>query len=242
MPPAKRSPKSNRKLVNDLTVDEARHLLRLEGGERGHRELVFQLLSAVAVATLSARAIVVGNATVWHLAAPMLAQYFAIILPIPVLYLLTPHPELRRYAVSCTWLLAGYLAAAAIAMGVRCWLVETPWHVQIPRDAAVAWHWIYDAQMHWPMLLAFCSEAGAMPGRVRNLFEHGPPFVSIDLGCAMRFIVLMVGCFSLPWLVGSATRMAWFLWAMISVAEVMALWMHWDIQRRLRKVDGEGAK
>ena len=34
-----------------------------------------------------------------------------------------------------------------------------------------------------------------------------------------------------------ATKMAWYLWTIILLAELLALWMHWDIQRRLAKYD-----
>jgi hypothetical protein len=239
MPPAKRSPPSVRKLIGDLSVDDARHLLHTEGGELTSTEIAFRLISTAAVSVLTARAIVVGHANVWHLALPMVAQYFAIILSVPVVYLATPHPELRINAVKCLRLWIGFAAAAILAMGVRSWTVEIPWREQVASDAARAWAWIYGAEMHWPILLAFCGEAAAMPGRVRNLVEHGPPFVSINLGCAMRFVVLMFGCVLLPWAFGSSERMTWFLCALIMVAELMALWMHWDIQQALRKLDDQ---
>jgi hypothetical protein len=238
MPSSKRSPASHRKLLGDLTVEDARHILHIEGGELTRSEIVVRLISLIAISALSARAIVIGNATVWHLALPMVAQYFAIILSIPVLYGMLRHPELRKDAISSVRLWIGIVVAMAIATAVRSFVLGAPWQEQAARDGASVWEWITAAEMHWPILLAFCGEVAAMPARARNVAEHGPPFVSINLGCAMRFVVLMLGCFVLPWAIANVERMAWFLWGMILLAEILALWMHWSIQRRLRTLDG----
>lgn len=236
--PADMPHNSSRMLVKNLSVDDARHLLRNEGGELTLTEIVLQLVAAAVVAALTARAIWVGNATVWHLAMPMIAQYVALIAALPLLSIAAPHPGLRKDAVAALKLWFGFAIALAIAVALRARSQETPWRDQLRADAAVAWRWIADAHMHWPILLAALGMLAALPGRVRNLYLYGPPFVGVGLGCAMRLVVLLLGAFLLPWIAGSSTRMAWFLWAMILSSEALALWMHWDVQTRLRKLDG----
>lgn len=238
MSPDKNSPNRVRKLVNDLTVEDARHLLRNEGGDLTAQELVTQGLSILAVSATCAYAIWQGNVTAWHLALPSLAQYVALLLAVPALYLVRPHPGLRKDAMNSLRLLAGIVVAIAIATAVRAMYLQTSWRNQFTSDLALCWRWVIDADMHWPMLLAAVGLAMALPGRVRNLHEYGPPFVSVGLGCAMRLVVLIPGCFLLPWALGSSTRMVWFLWALLLAAEILALGTHWDIQRRLRKLDG----
>jgi hypothetical protein len=68
------SPPPESKVVGDMTLEEARHLLQCEGGELSAWDVAVRVVSAAAVAGLTARAIVVGDATVWHLALPMLAR------------------------------------------------------------------------------------------------------------------------------------------------------------------------
>ncbi len=92
--------------------------------------------------------------------------------------------------------------------------------------------------MQWPILIAFVCELAAIPGGVRNLYKYGPPFSGVSLGCAMRFVVLMFGCALLPWIIQSSPNVAWLLWGMILLAEVLALWMHYDIQTKLGEIDG----
>jgi hypothetical protein len=54
----------------------------------------------------------------------------------------------------------------------------------------------------------------------------------------MRFVMLIFGVFVLPWFI--ETGMAWFLWWLILIAEVLTLWMHVDIQHKLRKLEARG--
>jgi hypothetical protein len=233
-----RTPGGAGKLVNDLTIEDARHILKCEGGPLTSAQLAFQVLSIVAVAAAVARAIAVGNATVWHLVLPMVAQYLVLLMALPVIYLAAPHPGLRKDVFGALRFWAGLLAAAGVAVAIQARMQDRPWRGQLASDASVAWRWIVDAQMHWPIVIAFASELAAIPGRVRNLYDFGPPFMGVSLGCAMRLVVPFFGCFLLPWAVGGSVRMAWWLWGLILAAEFLALWMHVDIQRRLRKIDG----
>src|SRR5688500_17903298 len=105
-----------------MTHDEARHLLQCEGGELSAWDIAVRVGSAAAVAGLTARAIVVGDATVWHLALPMLAQYVAVTLAVPALYVITPHSAMLKDVNAAVRMWAGLLVAAVVALGVQVWL------------------------------------------------------------------------------------------------------------------------
>jgi hypothetical protein len=229
-----------RKLVNNLSVADARHLLRTEGGELTPREAVIQLLSIAAVSALTARAILVADATAWHLALPMVAQYVALLVAMPALYAIVRHPAMRKDVVGALRLWAFLLVVAAIVTAVRSHSTALGWSEQLQADLARVWQWITDAQIQWPILLAFLAGLLESPGRVRNLYEHGPPFVGASLGCGMRVAVLFLGFFLIPIVVGSPERLTWTLWSLILLAELLALAMHWDIGRRLKKLDALG--
>jgi hypothetical protein len=237
MPREKMASESETMLVNKLSVADARHILRCEGSDFSLPSFLFQVASIIGVAVTTARAIVIGNATIWHLALPMVAEYVAIIVALPFVYFFMPHPELRQHVVSTLRLWIGYLILAAVALFIQAHQAGVPPRQQLAIDASWLYHWIVDAHMQWPILLAFISELAAIPGRVRNLYEFGPPYVGVSLGCAMRFLVLIVGWFLLPWLVSGSIPVVWFLWAMITISEAGALWMRWDLQKRLKKYD-----
>jgi hypothetical protein len=232
--PSEHSPQ---KLLGNLSVADARHIVSCEGGEQSATGFAVHFVSVVAIAATTAWAIDRDYATVWHLALPMLTQYLALIASLPVIYIFVRHEGLRKDAIGALRLWAVLAASAAIVTGVRAWWHETPWSAQFNCDAHLAWTWIKDGHMLWPMLIAFLTELVAIPGRVHNLYKYGPPFVGVSLGCAMRFVVFMFGFCLLPFLLGSDTDMAWTLWTMILVAELLAFWMLWDLQRGLRKLD-----
>lgn len=242
---AKRRPISgsgqNPFLVNKLTITDARHLLRLEGGELSWTQVGVQAVMILLVAGMTARAILVGGATAWHLALPMVGEYLALLVTIPLMALFWHHSELRSGAWKSLTSLIVFAGVAAVVLWVRAKGSEASWQDQTATDATRLWQWIVDAQMHWPIVVAAAGMALAMPGRVRNLFVHGPPFVSVNLGCAMRVLLLFVALMLLPFVLENALRMVWILWTILVLADVLALWMHWDIQRRLKKLElGEG--
>jgi hypothetical protein len=239
MPPANKTPDSQRKLIGNLTVADARHTLLCEGGGLTLGQLAFELISVVIVAAFTARAIVVGNATAWHLVLPMVAQYFALIFALPPLFLILQHPDLRKDALGSLRLTIGFTIAIAITIGVRAHQAGVPWQQQLNADASAAWKWVTDAEMQWPIAIACLGILAALPGRVHNLYKHGPPFSGVSLGCGMRFVVLMLGGLVLPWALEDRNRMAWTLWTMFLIAEVLTFWMLWDIQTNLKKVDAE---
>jgi hypothetical protein len=215
-------------------VEDDRHLIACEGELSGF-DVALRLASTAAVAALTARAILIGDATAWHLLLPMVAQGLGIASSVLVAYLVVRRPEMRKAAVTVL-----LVATALCLAGRTLYLGQSP-SVQIPRDLAAAWRWIADAHMHWPILLAFISEALAMPGRVRDLFVHGPPFSSVSLGCGMRIVVLFFAGFLLPFSASSPQGVAWLLWWVYLIAEVLALWMHLDLQHQLRKQDQQQA-
>ncbi len=232
------SPTFDRKLGNDLTVEDARHLLGNEGGHLSWDELVVRVVTELTVAGTLAYAIWRGNVTAWHLALPSLAQYLTLLLVLPIVYLVFLHPGLRKDVMGAVRLNIGIAALVAAVTAARAWHNQIGWTDQLASDAELAWNWIADAGVQWPILIAAVGTVLALPGRIRSLYEFGPPFVGVGLGCAMRLVVLLLGCFLLPFAMGSSTRMVWFLWGVLLLAEGLALGMHWDIQRRLQKIDG----
>jgi hypothetical protein len=239
MPPAKKFIDPNRKLVGNLTVADARHTLLCEGGGLTLGQLVFELISVAIVAALTARAIIVGNATAWHLIMPMVAQYFALLLVIPAVYLVLQHPDLRKDALGSLRLCVGIMVILAIVTAVRARETGATWQQQLNSDAAVAWKWITDAEIQWPMAIASLAILAALPSRIHNLYKYGPPFSGVSLGCGMRVAVLLLGAFTLPWALEHRDRMAWTLWGMFLISEILTFWMLWDIQQNLKKVDAE---
>jgi hypothetical protein len=235
--PDKRSPP--RMLVNKLSVEDARHLLKGEGGDLTATELVLQLVAIGVVSFFTARAIIVGDATVWHLALPMVAQYLALIVALPFIQLIVRHPAITKDAIGALRLWIGIAVVVGVTVAVRAHDAQTAWQEQLRGDATRLWRWIADAEMHWPVALALLGMLVSLPGRVRNLFEHGPPFVAVSLGCGMRIGVLFLGAAALPWALSNSRNAVWFLWALVLVSEALALWMHWDIQRRLEKFDAQ---
>jgi hypothetical protein len=218
-------------------VENERHLLACEGGELSKVQVAVELVSVVAIAATTAWAIAAGHATAWHLALPMVAQWLALVLAVPFIYLVVRHPELREHAAFYLRLWAGLAVTLALVTAVRAWLDARPFPAQLELDVRHAWRWIADAHMQWPILIAVVAQLVALQGHLRNLYVHGPPFSGISLGCGMRAVVLMFGCLLLPWIIGSGTSMAWTLWWMLLIAEILTLWMLLDIQHKVRKQD-----
>jgi hypothetical protein len=234
----KKSPQSSQNLVNDLTIEEARHLIGNEGGPLAWDELAVRLGTELVVAGALAYAIWQGNVTVWHLALPSLAQYMTLLLAMPLIYVVLRHPGLRKDSMGAVRLLIFIVAVVAIVTAVRAREHQTPWRAQFVSDAELLWNWIVDANVHWPIAVAAAGVLFALPGRIRSLYKYGPPFMGVSLGCAMRLVVLFLGAFLLRVVLSHSTRAVWFLWAVLLLAEVLALAMHWDVQRRLQRIDG----
>lgn len=226
---------TGQKLVNNLSVQDALHLVRTEGGELTPGRIFMRLAMVVVVAAFTARAIWVGKATALHLFLPMLAEYIALVFALPVLRMTLPDDGLRKEARSSVRLLIAITVVGSIWIAVGAAKSGMSWGSQLAQTARLTGSWIVDHQMHWPMLGAAVGILLALPGRVQMLRKHGPPFLPVGLGCAMRLVILIFGAFLIPWIWGSSLRLTWALWAVLVLAEVGAVWVHWDVQQHLRK-------
>lgn len=225
-------------LVNRLSVTDARHLLRSEGGELTPGGLALRIVGIAAVQIPVAWAIATGGATLWHLLLPMFGQYFGALVAMPLAYAWWRPAGLKKDAFGSVRLLVIFALAAAVTTYVRSQRADLGWQAQAELDARAAVDWVVGYKMHWPMLAAFVSSAIDMRSRVLQLAKHGPPFVGASLGCAMRFIVVLLGVFLLPVVAANWDKAPWFVWGVVLLGESLALWMHWDLQARLRKIDG----
>lgn len=240
VPPAKKSGEAGSMLVNNLSVADARHLLQTEGGELGASQIVVQVIQIAAVAGACAYAIWVGEATAWHLVLPMVGEYLILLAILPVLYLFLRHQAMRKDTIGSLRLWAIFALINAGAVAYQSHRSGIPWLQQFLLNIQQAWAWITDHHMHWAILFAMAGVLLGLPGRIRNLYEYGPPFVAVGLGCGMRVAVFFLGCFLLPFIAsGTQVSNAWILWALLLIAEILALGMHLDIQRRLKKLDAE---
>ncbi len=232
---------SGAKLVNNLTVDDARHMLKCEGGELTPGQLVGRVASLAIGLGLLAWAIAQGNVTIWHMLIPMVGQYLTLIAVLPLLYLVLRNPGLRKDGLSSLRLWGILAVVAAVAVAVGAYRQGEPWQQVLAHSASAAWRWVTEAHMQWPLVWSVVESLQSLRFRVANLYEHGPPFVGVSLGCAMRFVVVLLGLFLVPFIADSVSArpswLPWIVWGVIAVSEVLAIVMHWDIQQRLRKLD-----
>ncbi len=220
-------------LVNKLTVKDAVHLVKTEGGSLSKGQIAFRVATVVIVAAFTARAIVVGQATAWHLFLPMVGEYLVLLASIPVISLILHDSTLRRDARrSLTWLFT-FAVIASLWIGSQSFDEGTAWTAQAGVEFSRLYTWITTHQMHWPILGAMAAMIGGLPARVAAFHRHGPPFMAVGLGCAMRFIIPLLGCFLLPVIAAGKIPIVWLIWTILLLSELSALYMHWDLQRRL---------
>lgn len=190
---------------------------------------------------LLAWAIYQGNVTVWHMLVPMVGQYVTLIVALPLLYLALRHPGLRKDGLASLRLWGIFAVIAVVALFVGAYWQGKPWQSLLASSASASWRWITEAHMQWPLLWSVVEALLGLRYRVSNLYQHGPPFVGVSLGCAMRFVVLLVGLALVPFVAETLSArpswLPWIVWGIIAVSEALALGMHWDIQQRLRKLD-----
>lgn len=226
-------------LVNKLSVKDARHILQTEGGELDASQIAVHIVQTIVVAGACAYAIWVGQATVWHLALPMVGEYIVLLVVLPFIYLFLRHEAMKKDTIGALRLWAIYAVVNVVAVAVQSRKTGNPWMAQFKLNMEQAWAWITDHHMHWAILFSMVAILLGLSGRIRNLYTYGPPFVPVGLGCGMRLGILFLGFFLLPFIVsGTATTNAWILLGLLVLADVLTLWMHLDIQRRLRKLDG----
>ncbi len=220
-------------LVNQLTVGSALHLVKCEGGALSAAGLASRASTALIVYAFMARAIVVGEASVWHLFLPMAAEYLVLLLAHPLLVVFVQDAGLRHDAArSLAWIAA--ISVAAVAWIAWQSLEEgTAWSSQGAHELERFRQWIAGHGMLWAIAAAAASTALSLPGRVVSFHRNGPPFLAVGIGCAMRFVVAFFGCFLLPLLVANPGSAKWAVWALLLFSELGGLAMHWDLQRRL---------
>ena len=57
--------------------------------------------------------------------------------------------------------------------------------------------------------------------------------MAVGMGCAMRLIIPLFGCFLVPFIAAGKVSIVWLIWTVLLISELVALYMHWDLQRRL---------
>ncbi len=117
-------------LVNRLTVKDAIHLIRSEGGKLSPLGFVFRLLLVVAVAIFTARAIVYGKATIWHLFLPLLGEYLVLLVSLPVINRIISDDRLRQDSRQSIRLLVAFIVAAVLWITWRSHNQDHPWPEQ----------------------------------------------------------------------------------------------------------------
>ncbi|MEQ1905505.1 MAG: hypothetical protein ABL888_15050 [Pirellulaceae bacterium] len=254
MPKGKRSQRTNTSnLDKNFTVHEAQHLLTSTGGELTVREAVVEIIWSIVLAASLAWAIVVGQASLWHMLVPMVAEYLAYLLVLPLLALYFRHVELRKYSWESIRALLIVGVLLLIAGYVHSRYQQASFQGQLIRDLQIAWEWIYSHQIHWPILVASLHAIRNLWHSVQHLLKYGPPFWGPGLGCGMRIAVLFLAAFIIPtvsmFVAGTAKDLGirwkpepgtwqniftWLLWGLLLVADLAALAMRWDLQKRLK--------
>lgn len=222
--------------------DRWKWILRGEGGERTPIEFGVAALMALGTAALVAWAILAGEATVWHLALPLAAQFLTWVLLFPLAYGVLRHPDLRQDAVASLrmWVILP-LVAIAVVMVRHIWNGKGGWLDQFGHDVQWFWHWVIDSKMHWPMLLAVASITNILATSIGNLYRNGPPFDGAPLGCAVKAVLMILAMFIVPFLMTTPVEAVWVMWGILLVADLLAVAAHWDIQRRLKRYEATAA-
>jgi hypothetical protein len=222
-------------LVNKLTVKDAAHLVKIEGGSLSTGRIAFRVATILIIAAFTARAIVVGEATAWHLFLPMIGEYLALLVAMPVVSLIVHDQKLKQDARKSLLWIAAITGITAAWIGSEALEANATWWVQAKSESSRFLTWITSHQMHWPILGAMAAMIGGLPGRIAAFHRHGPPFMAVGLGCAMRLIIPLFGCFLLPVIAAGKIPVVWLIWTILLLSELSALFMHWDLQRRLAK-------
>lgn len=241
-----------------LTASEAKHLLMSEGGQMTGREALIQIAWALAVSFALFWAIWQGQATIWHLVVPLLAEYLCLLFSLPVLYLILRHPGLKDEFVKCTTAIGLLVLVLSGVLIGRSVYLKQPIMTQVDLDARWLWSWIVDHQVHWALLLAVFHAVRSLYKSVRFLLQHGPPFIGGGMGCAMKIVVLVFAVILVPALgmlvLGILKEFGvrsfppkewgppqnwiapvWIAWALLLIADLATVWFLWDIQSKLKQ-------
>ena len=234
-PKPSKFPSDPQYLVQKLTVKDAQHLLRNEGGEISLGSVVTRLIIVAVVAVFTARAIWIGDATAYHLILPSFAEYFTLLIVLPIVQLFIKHDAIKKDAKGGVRLLIGVLVIVSILNFFRARHLHQTWSEHAQQQLSVFGNWIVDHQMHWAMVGASAGILISLPGRIKMLYKHGPPFQAVSLGCGARLAVLFLGLFLTPIVMAAPTTLAWVLWTLLIASELVALAMIWDIQKKLKE-------
>lgn len=235
----------------NLTKKDARQILKAEGGEITKQEFAIQVIWILGIAGSLAWAIIQGNATVWHLGLPMVAEYLVCLVLIPILSLLYPHPELRKESMKSAWLIAILIVVGSITIAYEARAEGTDLMTQFQFWIAVATDFIIGKQVHWAILIAAFHSARSLWRNVKFLIANGPPFLGPGMGCGMRIAVLILSVILVPafgmlilsilsgfgfhWKPSSdSLPFVWLIWGLYVTAELLTLWFLWDIQSKLK--------
>lgn len=251
------SRENNRILHNKLTVGEARHLYLTAGGARTKRQIAIQIAVALVVSGLLLNGIWTGKVTIWHVTLPMIGEYLAYLLSLPLLALAVRHPELTKPAWQCARLMGTFLAIGVGATIYRADQTGLPWLECLKSDTNWIADWLVQSGVHWPIAIAALYSAFNARENVQKLQQFGPPFLGAGMGCAMRLLVFFLALVLVPALglilmpildmIPSfrswanslhpdwATVWTYLIWAILLAAELTTVWFHWDIQQRLAK-------
>ncbi|HQW28097.1 MAG TPA: hypothetical protein PK529_02870 [Verrucomicrobiales bacterium] len=233
--PEPSSPESGTILVNKLSVADAVHMVRNEGGPLSPGRAAFRVITVLVIAAFTARAIILGHATAWHLFLPMVGEYLVLLLALPIINLILNDPTLRKDARrSVPWQI-GFVVLPCLWIVYAAHAGGHTWGAQASIEMSRLLRWITSHEMHWPIIGASAAILMSLPGRIAAFHRHGPPFVAVGIGCAMRFIVALLGCFLLPIVMSNPAGIVWAIWAILLLSELGAVYMHWDLQKRLRK-------
>lgn len=220
-----------------------RWILRGEGGERTTGEFAVAVLMALGTSGLVAWAIRAGDATVWHLALPLAAQFLTWVLLFPLVYGVLRHPDLRKEAVSSLRMWVILPLVVLVIVTVRHFTIGgQTWLNQLRGDINWFWRWVIDSKMHWPILLAIVSMSSILASSIRNLYRHGPPFDGAPLGCAVKAVIGILALFVVPFILTAPIQAVWVVWGILLIAELLSVAAHWDIQRRLKRFEATEVK
>ncbi len=235
----------SKKLVNELTVRDARWMLLHEGQDRTVFELLLELVFLLATAGLVAYAIYKFNATPAHLLLPLIAQYAALNCGLPIWQMVYRLPPLNQFVRNALLNVVAWPIVIGIVTYIRSRQHEAPWNSQFQTDFQWAYHWVISHEMHWPMATAFLGILLSLSAKFRIFRDHGPPFCSVSMGCAMRILIMFLfAFFALPISFGNLDAVpflrnnaAWFLWATLFAADLLAFYLMVDVRRRLKAHD-----
>jgi len=227
----------SRMLVQKLSVADARRLMKLEGVELDGRSFIRELVFTAAFAVTTGYAVFTGSITVWHLFMPLIASWFGLVTAIPVVYLVYRHEAIKVEAKKSIFNLVFLAAIIAAVVGYNAAKSHQSFSTQFQQDVHTAWRWVIDSDIHWAMIVAYFNIVLSMPARVHNLMEFGPPFAAVGIGCATQLLVFFGGACALPLIIEKQISAVWVLWFLLNAAHVLALWIHWDVGKRLKAYD-----